>query len=217
MHTSRRPSDSEPMALARHIRRVLRAAFLVSLSPTYVLWVLLLITRLIFCGTFNAQPARLTEYQIEAGFLFNFTKFVEWPPDAFPNESAPIVIAVIGDNLFLGDLSATAAGKTIDGRAVVVKQFKEGQDIRACTILFISSSEKKRWPHILETLKGSSVLTVSDIAGFAQLGGMIAFLVADNRVKLEIDLDAALEARLKVSAKLIGVARIVPREPARKG
>jgi hypothetical protein len=185
-------------------------------SRSYVLPVALLITSLLSCGSLIAQSDGLTEDQIKAGFLFNFTKFVEWPPNAFPNASAPIVIAIVGDNPFGETLSATAAGKTVGGRAVVVKQFKDGQDLRACTILFISSSEKRQLAHIFESLKGSSVLTVSEIPGFARSGGMIAFLVEENKVRLEIDLDAALEARLKVSAKLIGVARLAPREPARK-
>jgi hypothetical protein len=185
-------------------------------SRSYVLPLVLLITGLFFCASLRAQSDGLTEDQIKAGFLFNFTKFVDWPPDAFPIASAPIVIAVVGANPFGDTLSATAAGKTVGGRAVVVKQFKEGQDLRACTILFISSSEKRQSAHILESLKGSSVLTVSEIAGFARSGGMIAFLVEENKVRLEINLGAASEARLKVSAKLIGVARLVPREAAGK-
>ena len=176
----------------------------------------LLLTRLFCCASLSAQSDGLTADQIKAGFLFNFTKFVEWPEDAFSNSSAPIVIAVVGVNPFGDTLGATAAGKTVGGRAVVVKQFKSDQDLRACNILFISSSEKKQSAHILESLKGSRVLTVSEIGGFARSGGAIAFLVEENKVKLEINLDAASESQLKVSAKLIGVARLVRREPARK-
>jgi hypothetical protein len=162
-------------------------------------------------GPVTAQSAELTESEIKAGFLYNFTKFVEWPQDAFADARAPIVLGIVGANPF-GTLLVGAAGKTVNGRAVLVKQFKEDEDLRGCQILFVSSSEKRHTAQILEKVKGARVLTVGEGPGFTQAGGMIAFVVEGNKVRLMIDLDATSEAGLKISAKVIAVARLVGRE-----
>jgi YfiR/HmsC-like len=160
-------------------------------------------------STVEPQSQPLSEDEIKTGFLFNFTKFVEWPSDAFANPGAPMVLGMVGDGPVADLLSETAAGKTVNGRAVVVLRFKEGQDLRNCQILFVNLSERKRLPQILEHVKGSPVLTVGETGGFVQSGGMINFYVEDNRVRLEINLDATARARVKISAKLIAVARLV--------
>ena len=156
------------------------------------------------------QNAQLSEDQIKTGFLFNFTKFVQWPPDAFVDSNAPIVVAIVGDTSVRSLLTEVAVGKSLDGRAVIVKTFKEGQDLRTCQILFVGASEQGHVTQILEGLKGSSVLTVGEVGGFVQSGGMINFFVEGNKVRLEINLDAAARGRLKISAKLIAVARLMP-------
>lgn len=163
--------------------------------------------------TAKAQTQPLSESQIKAGFLFNFTKFVEWPPEAFADPGVPIVLGIVGDSPVAELLIETAAGKTVNGRAVIVQRFKEGQDPRTCHILFVSSSQEKHVPQILERVKGSPILTVSETSGFAQSGGMINFSVEGNKVRLEINLDATAQARLKISAKVIAVARLVTGEP----
>jgi hypothetical protein len=160
----------------------------------------------------KAQTQTLSESQIKAGFVFNFTKFVEWPTDAFVDSGSPIVLGVVGESPITDLLIETSAGKTVDGRAVTIRRVKEGQDPRTCHILFVSSSEQKRALLILQKLKGSPVLTVSETTGFAQAGGMINFFVEGNKVRLEINLDAAAKARLKISAKVIAVARQVTGE-----
>jgi hypothetical protein len=160
----------------------------------------------------RAQSQTLSESQIKAGFLFNFTKFVEWPPEAFADSGAPIELGVLGDNPVTELLIETAAGKTVNGRTVMVHRFKEGQDPRICHILFVSSSQENHVSQILERVKGLPILTVSETNGFAQSGGMINFFVEGNKVRLEINLDTAMRARLKISAKVIAVARLVTGE-----
>ena len=192
-------------------------AFVATLGRTLGL-ILFAACSLVCAGTLaKAQTQPLTESQIKAGFLFNFTKFVEWPPDAFADPGVPLVLGIVGDNPVTDLLVETAAGKIVNGRAVIVRRFKEGQDLRSCHILFVSSSEGKHVPQILETVKGSRVLTVSETSGFAQSGGMINFFVEGNKVRLEINLDAAARASLKISAKVIAVARLVsPESPGGK-
>jgi hypothetical protein len=156
-----------------------------------------------------AQSEALTENQIKAGFLYNFTKFVEWPPDSFVDSNVPTVVGVVGDTPITSLVTGAAEGRTVNGRAVIVKQFKLGQDLRGCQILFVSASEEKHMAQILDAIRGSSVLTVSESDGFAESGGVINFFVEGNKVRLEINLEAASRARLKISAKVIGVARLV--------
>jgi hypothetical protein len=163
-----------------------------------------------------AQTEGLTEYEIKAGFLYNFTKFVEWPPEDFPNGSAPIVLGIVGANPFGSLLTDAAAGKTVNGRAVLIKHFRADEDLKSCQIVFVSSSEKKRAEQILEKLGGANVLTVGEGDDFIEAGGMIAFVVEGNRVRLVMNLEAASEARLKISAKVIAVARLAAREPRAK-
>jgi hypothetical protein len=165
---------------------------------------------LLFCLGAGAEGPALTENQIKAGFLFNFTRFVEWPTDAFPAADSPIVLGLVGEDSFGDLLTQAAAGKNVNGRTVLVQRFKEEQNLRACNILFVGASEEKHMARIFERLNGSSVLTVGETSGFGQSGGIVNFVIEDNRVRLEINLDAAARARLKISAKVIAVARIVP-------
>lgn len=162
-----------------------------------------------------AQSEQLTEYEIKAAFLYNFTKFIEWPPDAFANSGAPIVLGIVGQDPFGDSLVQMVAGKTLNGRGLVVKRVKEGHELRSCHILFVSSSEKKRLTQILESLKGSSVLTVGEMSRFGQSGGAINFVLQENKVRLEINAEAAARARLKISSKLLAVARIVAEDQHR--
>jgi hypothetical protein len=152
---------------------------------------------------------RPSEYQVKAACLFNFLKFVEWPSDAFSDPLAPVVIGIVGDDPFGADLSQIILGKTVMNRDVIVRHYKQTDDLRTCQILFISSSEGKRLPKILEGLRGFSVLTVADLDHFIEAAGMIQFKVEDNRVRFAIGLDSAVSARLKISSKLLAVAQSV--------
>jgi len=157
----------------------------------------------------QAQAEEPTEHQIKAAFLYNFAKFVEWPPEAFAGAHAPIVLGIVGEDPFGSALDGMVAGKAVNGRALVVKRLTLGPELRFCHILFISSSEKKHLGRILELLKGSSVLTVGEMSRFVQSGGAVNFVLDENRVRFEVNVDAATRARLKVSAKLLALARSV--------
>jgi hypothetical protein len=156
----------------------------------------------------RAQDAP-TEYQVKAAYLFNFLKFVEWPGDPLADTHGRWVIGIAGDNPFGDELTQIISGKTVQGHELQVKRFQQGEDLLACHVLFISASEKKRLPSILVTLNGSSVLTVADMDHFIESGGMIQFVMEEKRVRFGIDVGAASRAHLKVSAKLLSLARTV--------
>jgi len=151
----------------------------------------------------------LPEYQVKAAYLFNFLKFVEYPGESFADPLAPIVIGVVGDDPFGNALPQVVIGKTVQGRDLVIHVYRSGEDLRGAHILFISASERKRLPTILASLHGSSVLAVSDASGFLDAGGMIQFLNENDRVRFAINTDATSRAKLKVSSKLLSLARPV--------
>lgn len=162
----------------------------------------------------GAQSEPPTEYQIKAAFLYNFAKFVEWPADTFADPHAPIVLGIMGEDPFGSVLDKMVLSKTVNGRGLVIKRLKPGPDLRNCHILFISSSEKKHLAQILESLKGSSVLTVGETDRFVQSGGVVNFILEENKVRFEINVDATARARLKISSKLLALARIIVDERA---
>jgi len=149
------------------------------------------------------------EYELKAAMLYNLTLFVEWPPSAYPDPQAPILLCILGRDPFGSSLTSTVPGKTARGRSVLIRHLQNDKEIRSCQVLYISSSERKTAAQILSTLNGSSVLTVGEMTQFAAHGGMIQFSLEDQRVRFDINLDAASRAGLKISSKLLVLAQIV--------
>ena len=164
----------------------------------------------------HAQDA-LPEYQVKAAYLFNFLKFVEWPAEAFGDPLAPIVIGIVGDDPFGNALPQVVIGKTVQGRDLVIRKYRAGEDLRASHILFISASEKKRLPQLLASLHGSNVLTVADVDGFLEEGGMIRLYSEGDRVRFAINVDATMMAKLKVSSKLLSLAHVAGNNGKKSG
>jgi len=163
-----------------------------------------------------AVPSQLlatvaSEYQLKAVFLFNFTQFVDWPPEAFPDSSSPVVIGVLGKDPFGDYLDETVRGETVNGRPLTVQRYSRVDEIKTCHVLFVSDSEADRMAQILASLKGRSILTVGDADNFIRLGGVIGFATVANKVRLKISLDSAQAARLTISSKLLRPAEVVAR------
>jgi len=150
-----------------------------------------------------------TEYQVKAAYVLNFLKFVEWPGDSNADIHERWIIGIVGENPFGDELTQIITGKTVQGHELGVRQFHPGEDFRVCQVLFISASEKKRLPTILAALNGLSVLTVGDMDHFIESGGTIQFVMEEKRVRFAIDISASSRARLKVSSKLLSLARTV--------
>jgi len=127
-------------------------------------------------------------------------------------QTDPIIISVIGTDP-IGDMLDDFSKKQKEDLPIIVKKIKNGKDnITDCHLVFIGQSEQQQLSAILQQLKRTNVLTVSDMSGFAQNGGMIGFIIENGRVRIEINLDTVHSAGLKISAKLLEVAKIVPRE-----
>jgi YfiR/HmsC-like len=170
--------------------------------------VLVLLTMvLVFNRASPAQEAALSEHQLKAVFLYNFAKFVEWPADAFAGPESPFVIGVIGENPFDDFLDRTVAGKSINGHPIAIKHCKTLAEVKSCHILFVSLSERKRLKEIVAATRGAHVLTVSEIDRFLLDGGMIQFLMEGNKVRFSIDDRPAKDAGLRISSKLLNLAK----------
>jgi hypothetical protein len=166
----------------------------------------------LFAGTAPvvlAQAEVLEEYQVKAAFLYQFTKFIEWPAEAFANANAPFSICVAGADPFGNALNQLFQQKTVGQRRLEVRRSAHGEDLQGCQILFISASEHKRFPAILDKVKGSPVVTVSESDRFMQAGGAINFFLSEERVRFDINLEATEGTGLKFSSRLLSVARTV--------
>lgn len=151
----------------------------------------------------KAQAAN--EYQVKAAFILNFAKFVDWPSDAF-GDGGVLVVGIVGDDPFGGALDQLN-GNTANGRRLRIRRFRRGDDLRGCQILFISNSEGRQLGKIIDSIRGASVLTIGEMQHFNQSGGMIRFVIHNNKVRFEINAAAAGQARLRISSKLLALSK----------
>jgi hypothetical protein len=163
-----------------------------------------------------AEPPPLAEHQIKALYLFNFTKYVEWPVPA--TAAAPFTIGISGAPEVKNDLLEITRGKRVQGREIVVRSITLTQDVKVCQLVFIGMADKPRIRELLQRVQDTAVLTVGEADNFLALGGMVNFVRQENKLRLEIGLDAVQRARLVMSAKLLAVAGQVKGrvEPPRK-
>jgi hypothetical protein len=160
----------------------------------------------------RAQPAKPSEYQLKAAYLYNFARFVAWPPGVPSNRPDAFAICVLGDDPFGPFLDALPASGAIDGKPVITRRVSRGAAAESCAILFVGGSEAGRLTDVLPAL-GRGVLTVSDIPDFARRGGMIQFVAEGSRIRFEVNQATAERAGLTLSSELLKVAVAVRRRP----
>jgi hypothetical protein len=170
----------------------------------------LLLAALIFLShTVAGQMQSSPEYQIKAVFLYNFTQFVEWPTSAFTDPHEPFIIGVLGEDRFGKYLDETVSGEKINAHPLVVKRFQSVDDIKDCHMVFVSEPRAEEMSKIIDRLKGRNILTVSDASEFIKNGGMIKFFNDNDKIRIRINLDAAKQANLVISSKLLRLADVV--------
>lgn len=162
------------------------------------------------CSTaLTAQSKVATEYEIKAAFLYNFAKFVEWPPSAFTDPKQPLGVCVFGRDPFGHVLEDALIGKSIGNHPVSLGRARQLADLAGCHIVFVSSAEAPHLVEIVRDLRGQHALLVGETEGFASAGGVIQLVLDQNRVRFAINPDAASRAGLKISSKLLALATIV--------
>jgi hypothetical protein len=156
-----------------------------------------------------AEAAPAKEYQIKAAFLLRFIQFVELPEQAFADAEAPIRIGVLGEDPFGSALDHIITGEKIRERPLLVKRGRSPMELSDCHLIFVALSEKDRLQELSPQLPMTGVLTISDIGGFAERGGMIRFFMIDKKIRFELNPTVARQHQLKVSAQLLSLAKIV--------
>ena len=181
--------------------RVCQAISAGACRPRVTLLVLLLFALSHLTAGADQQPQ---EYEVKAAFLLNFTKFIEWPPA--PTPDSPFTICIFGDDPFGRLIDNMVRGETVGGRSLVVRRIGPNHSV-SCQILFAGRSQKDFASSVPDLAPG--VLTVGEGEEFLRDGGMIAFVVENRRVRFDISQRLALQAGLKISSKLLSVARSV--------
>lgn len=169
---------------------------------------IVLLTVLCIPAAISAADEPSREYQVKAAFLFNFAQFTQWPDSAFSRSDDPLVVAVIGQNPFGPVLQQTLEGKSISGHPIVVRYIDSSGDLSGCHLLFVPASEDPHLDEIFNQVADRPILTVGESAKFPWSGGIIRFLIDDNKVRFEISPEAATRAGLHISSKLMSLARI---------
>jgi hypothetical protein len=164
---------------------------------------------LLVAGALRPQEPPTVEYQVKAAFLYNFAKFIEWPPEAFPNEKSPITFCVHGFDPFGTTLDEAIRGKSVNNRQFLARRTTEYPELKSCQLVFVSEKQDKHLGEILSSVKGVSVLLVGESAEFAERGGTVQFFLENNKLRFAVNVDAAKRARLQISSKLLALAKIV--------
>jgi hypothetical protein len=157
----------------------------------------------------TAQAAIPAEYQVKAAFLYRFSQFTQWPPEAFPSTASPLIIGILGEDPFRDFLDGIVRGEQVQNRPFVIQRYRRLAEMKTCHVLFISRSESARLDQILTGLRDRSILTVGEAEGFTMRGGMIEFVNYEGRIRLRINPAAAKTAGLSISSKLLRPAEIV--------
>ena len=179
-------------------------------------WRVALVAWLVLSGTLLLPPAPAAaqseddaEYRLKMAFLYNFAQFVYWPPEAFGSPSAPLTMCVAGQNPFQGEIQQGLRGRMAGGHPIEIRKLKPNDDPRGCHMIFVPAGDRKLSEKILAAVKGSKTLTVGESRGFADMGGIINLMPEQNKLRFEINLDAAQRTQLKISSKLLALAKIV--------
>jgi hypothetical protein len=158
-------------------------------------------------AAFDEQPP--LEYQVKAACLYWFPNFVKWPPQKIGAPDSPFIIGVLGKDPFAGALEAVVEGKKFEQHTLTVRHISSPAEARACHLLFISPSEDNRLPAIVKELRDTPVLTVGESEKFLARGGMIKFIIVDNKVRFEINREAAEQAGVHIKSQLMNLVRLV--------
>jgi len=149
------------------------------------------------------------EYAVKAAFLYQFAKYVEWPEGTFKDPDAPIVLGVVGVSPFGSALEELNSGARTNQRSFSIKYYRSIEERESCHMLFICSSEANHVEEILEKVGNAPVLVVGDSPGLAEKGVAINFLIEDNKVRFEANPEAAKQAHLQISSKVLRLAKAV--------
>jgi hypothetical protein len=178
-----------------------------------VAWLLAVISSL--SGVARAQRAKPSQFDVQAVYLYDFAKFVRWP--AAVKSSAPLGLCVAGQTIYVEALMRIVAGEQIGGRPVTVRGIERPEQEDGCAIVFIGAAMKDHLKSLVAASEGKPILTVSDVPGFLEQGGMIQFVLTENRVRFAVNLGPVDRNGLALSSELLKVALTVNGKPSGGG
>jgi hypothetical protein len=155
------------------------------------------------------SDAETLEYRIKAAFICKFAVYVQWPSQVFARPDSPIVIGVIARDAVVDELTRTAATLSVDGRALVVRRLHAGDAVADVHLVYVANSEERHLAEVLAAAKGRPVLVVTESHNAVAAGSMINFVVVDDKVRFDISPHAAELSSLRISARLLSVARML--------
>lgn len=154
----------------------------------------------------SLSPAPVSEQEVKAAFMFNFAKFVEWPPQTFSDSSSPFVVCSFGSNGVAEALKQGIEGKTVQNRTITVDVVTSASGAKACQVLYFDMTQTDHVAPLLHALEAAHVLTVGEMETFVDAGGIIGFVVRSNQLRFYINNAEAKKAGLKISSKLLTLA-----------
>jgi hypothetical protein len=149
----------------------------------------------------------VSEYEVKAAYVYNFAKFVEWPPTYFSAPNAPITIGVIGDEEFAAILEKAVKNKLVQEHSFQVRHLKWPIDLGTCNLVYVPSNEQKRFRQIAEGLQDKPVLTITEVEEKSQAKGIMNLFIEGGKVQFEVNIADAEKAKLRISSKLLRLAR----------
>jgi len=158
----------------------------------------------------RAESGAPRDYQVKAAFLINFPRYVNWPASTFAESNSPVTVAIFGDDNMAGEFAnMIEGGRMVDGHPLQLKRISKVEEIPGCQILYVADSERSRMPDILERIKGAGILTVGESEDFLEQGGIIQLVNRDRKIRIQVNLNAASQAQLRISSRLLVVADAV--------
>ena len=176
-----------------------------------------LLVATLLSGASADTQAGTNEAQVKAAFVYNFLKFVAWPEGTFKRPNDALVVAMVGDGPTAEATERLLAHKQVGERPLVLRHLKWDEPLTGVHAVLVNERDAKKLRRILEETASGGILSIGEGAEFATRGGVIALLVEERMVRFDIDTDAAVAARLKVSSKLLAVARLVKPDAADGG
>jgi uncharacterized protein DUF4154 len=159
----------------------------------------------------RAAPERASEYSVKAAFLFHFAQLTTWPPRIFAGADSPLVFCTIGNDPFDGVLDSAVASKMVQGHPAKVLHLKQTTAVESCHLLFVGAQEMPQMSALIAALHGLPILTVGEADEFLKQGGMIDLRSQDDRLRFDVNLEAAQSSNLAFSSTLLSLARKVTR------
>jgi hypothetical protein len=156
-------------------------------------------------------PLTGTEYDVKTGFIYNFANFVSWPPVAFKDKDDDLVLCLASDTP-AADALFKLNDQTIRGRKIRVIPYTQESCLDDGHILYIATQDRSLVQKLLGIARERNILTIGEIEGFTQMGGVINFFEEQNRLRFKVNIDAAKRAGLTMSSQLLGSAQIYREE-----